>query len=100
MFCYSIIPRLKRWDSEVEPETDPIPDWCIAQLKDFTGRQPFGNGLVTIGLGFDMLTLPREQVVNLYQTARNLGVKTITSHWRKNNVAGTSLSTKNESSQL
>ena len=47
-----------------------------------------------IGLGFDMLDLPKDQVVNLYQTARTLGVQTITSHWRKNNIAGTSLPTQ------
>lgn len=94
MFCYSIIPRLKRWDSEVEPDPNRIPDWSIDQLEALTRRQPFANGRVTIGLGFDMLDLSRDQVVDLYQKARNLGVKSITSHWRKNTIAGTSSPTE------
>ncbi|KAF2235686.1 Metallo-dependent hydrolase [Viridothelium virens] len=88
VFCYSIIPRFTRWDAEIEVDPSPISDWCIKQLENFTQRQPFGDGRVTIGFGFDMFHLPKDQVVDLYQTARRLGVKTITSHWRHNNIAG------------
>lgn len=84
IFCYSIIPRLTRWDTEVQPDPNSIPDWAITQLGELAEQQPFGSGRVTIGLGFDTLNLPRSQVQDLYQNARKHGVKLITSHCNSN----------------
>ena len=87
-FCYSLIPRFKRWDTDTEREEPFIPDWFLPQLKDLTSKQPFGTGRVFVGFGFDALTMPKDSVVNLYEKVRSLGVKLITSHWRKNNLSG------------
>ncbi|KIN08319.1 hypothetical protein OIDMADRAFT_100147 [Oidiodendron maius Zn] len=82
VFCYSLISRFKDWtESTIEIDEEKIPDWWAQTLSSLAQLQPFGEGRVSLGLGFDVFSLPKEKIINLYKTARNLGVKLITSHY-------------------
>jgi hypothetical protein len=67
---------------------DPIPDWFMKQLEELAGRQPFGDGQVYLGWASDLLFLPKEMVVSMYEKVRKLGIKLITTHMVKNGVFG------------
>lgn len=51
-----------------------------------------GSGRVRLGLGFDLYHLSETQIKEVFWKARGAEIKLITSHWRRNNVAGKSCS--------
>lgn len=81
IFCYSAVWRIKSWSSEVEYDSTLLPDWWHATLASLAKSAPYGDGRVTLGVGFDQFQLPKEEVMNLYEKARELGVKLMTSHY-------------------
>lgn len=79
VFCYCANPRVKEW-SEFEVEGDVFPEWWWEQMRRFAREQPFAEGRIKLGLGWDSFYLPREMVVNVFEEIRGMGVKLITCH--------------------
>jgi cytosine/adenosine deaminase-related metal-dependent hydrolase len=89
-FCYNFTPRFKSWTTEIVPDMDFIPGWFMEQLEELAAQQPFGDGRVYLGWAFDLLFLPKEMVVPMYEQVRKLGIKLITTHVAKNAIFGKS----------
>jgi cytosine/adenosine deaminase-related metal-dependent hydrolase len=87
-FCYNFTPRLKSWTTEIVRDMDLVPDWFMKQLEELAAQQPFGDGRVYLGWAFDLLFLPKEIVVPMYEQVRQLGIKLITTHVVKNAIFG------------
>lgn len=81
VFCYSSIWRIKSWSSAVEYDDTLLPDWWYDTLASLAKSAPYGDGRVTLGVGFDQFQLPKEQVIRLWEKARELGVKLMTTHF-------------------
>lgn len=62
-----------------------LPSWLVPHLSSLTGSQPYGNGRVTIGFGFDALWLPKDIVVSTFNKVREIGIKLITTHYINTN---------------
>ena len=86
-FCYNFTPLFKEWNEEkIEPDMDLIPTWMSEQLSELAREQPCGDDRVYLGWAFDLLFVPREAVVPLYEKVRELGIKLITTHMCKNAI--------------
>lgn len=79
VFCLSPTRRVRAW-SPFELYREMLPDWFADLLRDMAGKQPFGEGRVQLGFGFDSFDLPKETVVQMYNRVRQMGIKVITSH--------------------
>jgi hypothetical protein len=92
VFCYSLVPNIESWDSTgFRNANSAVPDWFIPHLKAVTSHPATtASDRVVVGLGYDSYHLPQEQTKRIFQTAREDGVGLITSHWRRNNIAGMS----------
>jgi cytosine/adenosine deaminase-related metal-dependent hydrolase len=88
IFCYVPVTRIKKWDP-LTPESDFLPSWLWQQLESLAKGQPFGNGRVSLGFGFDLWALPRDTVIDMWTKVREWGVKLTTSHYCKNRIFGT-----------
>ncbi|KFZ14192.1 hypothetical protein V502_06186 [Pseudogymnoascus sp. VKM F-4520 (FW-2644)] len=90
-YAYSAVSiPLTSWTKDsIILSSDILPAWSLDQLEALATSQPFGNGRVTIGLGFDFFFLPREMVIGIFNRFRKAGVKVITCHVSKNAVCGT-----------
>jgi hypothetical protein len=73
--------RVKKFQPELTLDGGLLDDWVLEHMRDLGAAAPFGNGRVQLGLAFDGFMLPKEQVVSLYNQARSVGVKVITSHF-------------------
>lgn len=60
----------------------------MAHIFELAKQQPFGNGRVQLGFGFDYWFLPKEAVVGIFSGLRHAGVKFFTSHYAKNPALG------------
>ncbi|KAF4998730.1 hypothetical protein FGRMN_3056 [Fusarium graminum] len=80
IYCYCPIGRVKTW-KPFALEDSLLPDWLFEQLETLCKAEPFGDGRVTMGFAFDFFFLPKEVIVGIYTRVRNLGIKTITSHY-------------------
>lgn len=60
----------------------------MRQLEHLAHKQPFGEGRVRLGFGFDGYYLPKETVVDLFNRVRGLGIKLITSHYTNTPIYG------------
>jgi hypothetical protein len=80
VYCYTPTGRVKTWKPFAFEET-LIPDWIMEQLSELCQRGPLGDGRVTMGFGFDFYFLPKEVLVGIFGKVRELGIKTITSHY-------------------
>lgn len=69
------------WEPELTTSGGLLDDWVIQQFEQICGAAPFGDGRVQIGLAFDGFTLPKDEVVSIYNKARALGAKVITTHY-------------------
>ncbi|KAJ7138144.1 hypothetical protein C8R44DRAFT_766920 [Mycena epipterygia] len=90
-FCYCPVPQKQAtsWAPfRFEEGTPSVPNWTSSQLAELAANQPFGNGRVRLGVGFDDYYLPKEVVISLFETARSLGVKLFTSHYVRNALMG------------
>ena len=67
-----------------------MPQSSMNHIFELARKQPFGNGRVSIGFGFDYYFLPKEAVVGTFEALRQAGIKMITSHSTKNAVFGAS----------
>lgn len=92
MFCPSIVPQIKHWDKDGYEldASKPVPDFFMPQLKSLCQdvEEFSSSNKVSIGLGFDAWYLPKEEIISIFEQARKAGCRFITSHWRRNNVAG------------
>ena len=71
--------RTISWEpNNIDPEL--IPAWSLNELQRLASVQPFGDGRVMLGLGFDGLYLGKFYVTDLSKKARYWGVKLITTH--------------------
>ncbi len=61
-------------------DPDLIPEWSLKELQRLASAQPFGNGRIMLGLGFDGLYMGKDYVTDLFQKVRGWGVKLITTH--------------------
>ena len=91
VFCYSHVPQIKVWHHQYELESQQIPPWFLDTLEQVDQRLKASGGKVTLGFGFDGYHLPKDDVIRVFEAARKVGVRRITSHWRRNSVAGKSL---------
>ena len=82
--------RYKSWNP-LTPNPDILPSWVFDQLHELAKAQPFGNGRVSVGFGFDLWFLPKEKVVNIWEQVRSWGVKLFTTHYCKNRIFGEKL---------
>ncbi|KAI9704305.1 MAG: hypothetical protein M1836_007166 [Candelina mexicana] len=81
-FCYTPTMRVKSWTPEMEMDTeDLLPIWVMDQLEELGRQAPFGEGRVELGFAFDLLFLPKEMVIGIFERARKIGVKLITLHY-------------------
>ncbi|KAM0392040.1 hypothetical protein ACHAQC_006853 [Fusarium culmorum] len=87
IYCYTPTGRVKTW-KPFEFEDTLIPDWVLEQLTELCQRGPFSDGRVTMGFGFDFYFLPKEVLVGIFGKVRELGIKTITSHYVANLLEG------------
>lgn len=67
-----------------------MPESSMAHIFELAQQQPFGNGRVHIGFGFDYWFLPKQAVVGIFSQLRGAGIKLFTSHYAKNPTFGTS----------
>lgn len=81
VFCYAPTMRLKSFKPDLALDGGLLDDWVVDHLKVMGAAAPFGDGRVQWGLAFDGFMLPKEQVVPLYEQARDLGAKVITTHY-------------------
>ncbi|KIW10377.1 hypothetical protein PV08_11339 [Exophiala spinifera] len=86
-FCYVPIMRLKQWEP-MAPDTDFLPGWLYSQIERLAKAQPFGNGRVMLGFGYDLWMLPKETVVDLWEKVRGWGVNLLTTHYCRNRIFG------------
>lgn len=68
---------------------DIMPDSSMAHIFELAKAQPYGNGRVQIGFGFDFWFLPKEAIVGIFNGLRHAGIKLFTSHYAKNPTFGT-----------
>jgi hypothetical protein len=59
-------------------------------MEELASKSPFGDGRVQLGLAFDGMWLPKEMIANLFQKAKALGIKVITTHYCNNVLLGKS----------
>ena len=89
IFAYSHAPYFTKWDSKTcELSHDILPDSTMAHLFELARGQPYGNGRVHIGFGFDYWFLPKDAVVDIFSGLRSAGIKLFTSHYAKNPTFG------------
>lgn len=89
IFAYSHAPYFTKWDSKTcELSRDIMPESTMAHIFELAKSQPYGNGRVQIGFGFDYWFLPKEAVTGIFAGLRNAGVKLFTSHYAKNPALG------------
>ena len=81
VFCYSPSMRIKSWDPDLTLDGGMLDDWVLEHFENLGAAAPFGKGRVQLGLAFDGLSLPKDLVTALYDRARKLGVRVITSHY-------------------
>lgn len=65
-----------------------MPKSSMDHLFELAAKQPFGDGRVTLGFGFDYYFLPKEAVTGIFGSLRAAGVKNFTSHYAKNATFG------------
>ncbi|GAD92869.1 conserved hypothetical protein [Paecilomyces variotii No. 5] len=88
-FCYTAIPRVKEWSSsQLEYEDEVFPEWWHTQLESLARSQPFGDGRVYLGLGFDSWKLPEKDIIDLWTKCRESGIKLFTTHYVVNATPG------------
>lgn len=80
VYCYCPTPRLESWEPFALSH-DLLAPWVLEGLEEIASKAPYGEGRVNIGLAFDGTYLPREVVVPLFDKAKSLGVKVITTHY-------------------
>ncbi|KAF5523930.1 5-methylthioadenosine/S-adenosylhomocysteine deaminase [Colletotrichum aenigma] len=89
IFAYSHAPYFTKWDAKsCELSRDIMPESSMAHIFELAQQQPFGNGRVHIGFGFDYWFLPKEAVVGIFSQLRGAGIKLFTSHYAKNPTFG------------
>ncbi|KAM5343945.1 hypothetical protein ACJ41O_012482 [Fusarium nematophilum] len=89
IFAYSHPPYFTKWDSKnCELSRNIMPDSSMAHIFELARGQPYGNGRVHIGFGFDYWFLPRDAVVGIFSGLRSAGIKLFTSHYAKNPTFG------------
>ncbi|KAH8697440.1 5-methylthioadenosine/S-adenosylhomocysteine deaminase n1 [Talaromyces proteolyticus] len=81
IFCYGVMPRLKKWTSEFEIDKEVFPGWWHSTLETLAKAQPFGKERVQLGFSFDLFKLPREVVTEVWTKCRKLGLKILTTHY-------------------
>ncbi|KAF7553059.1 hypothetical protein G7Z17_g3894 [Cylindrodendrum hubeiense] len=90
VFAYSHPPYFTKWDEKTcEMSHDILPKSSMEHIFSLAAQQPFGNGRVQIGFGFDYWFLPKEAIQGIFGSLRQGGVKLFTSHYAKNAVFGT-----------
>ena len=90
VFCYSLVMNIASWDREGMVNAEmPVPAWWMPLLEELSRDERLvEKGRVDLGLGFDSYHLPEKQVKEVFEEARVAKLKLITSHWRRNNIAG------------
>jgi cytosine/adenosine deaminase-related metal-dependent hydrolase len=83
IFGYCPTSKLKSWNP-VQFDYEILAPWVLDTFTELATTAPFGNGRISIGLAFDLWFLPQETITSLFQKAKKLGVKTITTHCARN----------------
>lgn len=86
VFCYCPTARLESW-KPFKFGNDPFPKWMRDQLDELAANGPFGNGRVSIGFAFDNLFLPKDELVDIFEHVKALGIKVITTHYVRNTIS-------------
>lgn len=79
-FCLVPTVRVESWKPVLKRNDTLIPDWFLPLFENLAEQMPMADGRIKLGLGFDGFHLPREEVVDLYQQVKKLGIKLFTSH--------------------
>ncbi|KAH6681318.1 hypothetical protein B0J14DRAFT_529736 [Halenospora varia] len=85
IYGYCPTPRVKIW-KPFALEENMLEDWVMSTMDELATAAPFGDGRVQIGLAFDGLFLPKEMVVDLFERARKVGIKMVTTHFTLNPI--------------
>jgi cytosine/adenosine deaminase-related metal-dependent hydrolase len=81
IFGYCPTLKVTSWNP-VEFDYQVLAPWVLETFTELGLAAPFGeNGRVTLGLAFDLYFLPKDVIISLFSKAKELGVKTITSHF-------------------
>jgi hypothetical protein len=89
IFAYSHPAYFTKWDSKTcEVSRDIMPESSMAHIFELAKSQPYGNGRVQIGFGFDYWFMPKEAVLGIFSGLRSAGVQFFTSHYAKNPALG------------
>ncbi|KAL6416308.1 hypothetical protein AUP68_00525 [Ilyonectria robusta] len=87
IYGYCPTPRVASW-SPFTLDQDVLAPWVMKSLEDLAKRAPFGDGRVTMGLAFDLWFLPPSIIQDVFQRAREAGVKLTTTHTVRNAQTG------------
>lgn len=88
VFCYTPTAKTKDWTPEITIDGELLDDWVIEEFEFLGTAAPFGDGRVQMGLAFDGFMLPQDQVISIYNKARKLGIKVITTHYVRDYFGG------------
>ncbi|KAH8703255.1 hypothetical protein BGW36DRAFT_403692 [Talaromyces proteolyticus] len=88
IFGYTPVATLAATMPKVEFSPDPLPDWVMQAFEQLATSHPLNDpeSRVKLGLGFDFYHLSKEVVVGVFERAKSLGTKIITSHFIQNFV--------------
>lgn len=73
VFCYAPTTRAESWKPDLTVSGSLLDDWVVKNFDLLGSMFPFGEGRVQLGLAFDGLMLPKEQVVSLSQSTQAPG---------------------------
>ena len=81
IFCYCTTMRISCW-GPMEMNMNYLEPWMFEQLAKLGSQAPFGpGGRVQLGLAFDGWFLPKEMISDVFQRAKDAGVKLVTTHF-------------------
>ncbi|KAI8649654.1 Amidohydro-rel domain-containing protein [Fusarium keratoplasticum] len=87
IYGYCPTPRVASWSPFALAE-DVLAPWIMENLEDLAQRAPFGHGRVTMGLAFDQWFLPPSVIQDVFQRAKEAGIKLATTHAIRNAQIG------------
>lgn len=90
IFGYTPVATLAAVEPKVKFSPEPLPDWVMQTFEQLATSHPLNDpgSRLKLGLGFDFYHLPKEVVLGVFEKAKSLGTKIITSHFIQNFVRG------------
>lgn len=80
VYCVTPTMRVKEWAPKLVQDPEMIPDWWDSMYSTLAKDLQNGSGRVNLGLGYDTFFIGKDATADVYNKARKLGAKVITSH--------------------